>query len=86
MFFKQFVLPSLGRASYLVGSEESGEALVLDVRQVRQPAEWSAGHIPSARHITGAQLVERAGELPKDRPIAAICGSGYRSSVAAGLL
>ena len=30
MFLKQFFLESLGHASYLVGSEESGEALVLD--------------------------------------------------------
>jgi hydroxyacylglutathione hydrolase len=33
MIFKQFYEPSLGHASYLVGSEESGEALVLDVRR-----------------------------------------------------
>ena len=33
MFFKQFYLESLGHASYLVGSEETGEALVLDVRR-----------------------------------------------------
>jgi hydroxyacylglutathione hydrolase len=30
MFFKQFYLEGLGHASYLVGSEETGEALVLD--------------------------------------------------------
>jgi len=57
--------------------------LVLDVRQ---PAEWRAGHIRGARHITGAELTRRIGELPADRPIATICGSGYRSSVAASLL
>lgn len=33
MFFKQFYLESLGHASYLVGAEETGEALVLDVRR-----------------------------------------------------
>src|SRR5918992_6382145 len=33
MIFKQFHLPSLGHASYLVGSEETGEAFVLDVRR-----------------------------------------------------
>jgi hydroxyacylglutathione hydrolase len=33
VIFKQFYEPSLGHASYLVGSEESGEALVLDVRR-----------------------------------------------------
>ena len=30
MFFRQFHLQGLGHASYLVGSEETGEALVLD--------------------------------------------------------
>ncbi|HWH36022.1 MAG TPA: MBL fold metallo-hydrolase, partial [Acidimicrobiales bacterium] len=30
MFFKQFHLPGLGHASYLVGSEQSGEALIFD--------------------------------------------------------
>ncbi|MDP3984108.1 MAG: hypothetical protein Q8Q52_03780 [Acidimicrobiia bacterium] len=33
MFFKQFYLDSLGHASYLVGSEETGDALVLDPRR-----------------------------------------------------
>lgn len=33
MLFKQFYEPSLGHASYLLGSEETGEALVLDVRR-----------------------------------------------------
>jgi hydroxyacylglutathione hydrolase len=62
---------------------EDKDLLVLDVRQ---PAEWSEGHIPGAEFITGAQLPERLDELPRDRPIATICGSGYRSSVAASLL
>ena len=33
MYFKQFYLESLGHASYFLGSEETGEALVLDVRR-----------------------------------------------------
>ena len=31
-------------------------------------------------------MPERLAELPRDRPIATICASGYRSSVAASLL
>ncbi|HWP34476.1 MAG TPA: MBL fold metallo-hydrolase [Thermodesulfobacteriota bacterium] len=57
--------------------------LVLDVRQ---PAEWTAGHIPGAVHLTGAELPARLGEVPADRPVAVVCSSGYRSSVAASLL
>ena len=30
--------------------------------------------------------MERIGEVPRDRPIAVYCGSGYRSSVAASVL
>jgi hydroxyacylglutathione hydrolase len=59
------------------------DLLVLDVRQ---PKEWSAGHVEGAVHVTGAELVRRLGELPRERPIATICGSGYRSGVAASVL
>lgn len=63
--------------------ERLGEVHVLDVRQ---PAEWAAGHIPGAQFITGAELPERYDEVPKDRPVVVICGSGYRSSAAGSLL
>jgi hydroxyacylglutathione hydrolase len=63
--------------------EKNPNLLVLDVRQ---PAEWKAGHIEGALHITGAELPSRMNDVPKDRPIASICGSGYRSSVSASLL
>ena len=63
--------------------EKDRDLMVLDVRQ---PAEWAEGHIPEAVHITGAEITQRADELPKDRPVATICGSGYRSSVAGSVL
>jgi hydroxyacylglutathione hydrolase len=63
--------------------ERDRDLVVLDVRQ---PAEWSSGHIPGARHISGGELPARVGEISTERPVAVICGSGYRSSVAASLL
>ncbi len=33
MFFQQFYLQSLGHASYLVGDEKTGQALVFDPRR-----------------------------------------------------
>lgn len=60
-----------------------GHAIVLDVRE---PDEWSAGHIPGAIHIPLGQLADRAGELPTDRPIIAACRSGARSAKATKLL
>lgn len=57
--------------------------LVLDVRQ---PQEWKSGHIRNALYLTGGQLPSRLPEVPKERAIAVVCGSGYRSSVAVSLL
>ena len=62
---------------------EKEDVFVLDVRQ---PGEWSEAHIEQAHHITGAELPERLSEVPQSRPVATVCGSGFRSSVAASLL
>jgi hydroxyacylglutathione hydrolase len=58
----------------------------MTVLDVRQPAEWAAGHIAGARFITGAEVPERLDELSTTEPLAVVCGSGYRSSVIASLL
>jgi hydroxyacylglutathione hydrolase len=61
-----------------------GEApQVLDVRTA---GEWDAKHIEGAMHIPLPSLPRRAGSLGKDSRLAVICGSGYRSSIAASLL
>jgi hydroxyacylglutathione hydrolase len=57
--------------------------LVIDVRQAD---EYAGGHVPGAIHLTAGSLPDRLADLPRDRPIATICGSGYRASVAASLL
>jgi hydroxyacylglutathione hydrolase len=57
--------------------------LVIDVRQ---PAEFEAGHLPGALAIGAGDLPDRLDQLPRNRPIATICASGYRASVAASLL
>lgn len=67
----------------LEGRLRSGHTAVLDVRQ---PAEWAAGHVPGATFVTGAELPERLDDVPDGPCVAVVCGSGYRSSVAASLL
>jgi rhodanese-related sulfurtransferase len=52
-------------------------AFVLDVRE---PDEWSQGHIPGATLIPLGELAGRVGELPRDRSIVVICRSGNRSA------
>lgn len=63
--------------------QRDDDLFVLDVRQT---GEWNSGHIKGATFITGAELPKRLDEVPRDRSIAVVCGSGYRASVAASLL
>jgi rhodanese-related sulfurtransferase len=73
---------SVMEATLLINRED---AVVVDVRET---SEWSAGHIPNARHIALGQLDKRVGELEKlkSKPIIVCCASGNRSSSACGAL
>ncbi len=59
----------------------------LQVIDVRSRAEWDDGHIAGAVHVMGGELEKRLDEIPRngDR-LAIVCGSGYRSTVAASVL
>jgi hydroxyacylglutathione hydrolase len=63
---------------------QGGERLT--VLDVRTEGEWDAGHIDGAIHVHGGKLQERFAEVPRDRPVAVVCGSGYRASIAASFL
>ena len=65
------------------GLRRGNAPLVLDVRT---PGEWEKKHIEGARHIPLPSLPARLAEVPHDQPVALLCGSGYRSSIAASLL
>jgi len=58
----------------------------LQILDVRAPAEWSAGHIPNARHVFLGELREDLGKLDKGKPTAVYCDSGYRASIATSIL
>ena len=57
--------------------------LILDVRNA---AEYAGEHIPGSLHIPYGELAGRFEELPRERPIAAICRGGKRSGLAASIL
>lgn len=73
---------SVTEATLLINRED---ALVVDVRET---GEWSAGHIPNARHIALGQLGKHVSELEKfkSRPVIICCASGNRSSSACNTL
>ncbi|MGY1593581.1 rhodanese-like domain-containing protein [Geodermatophilus sp. SYSU D00708] len=60
---------------------ERGEAVLLDVRE---PAEWAAGHAPGAVHLPLGLLDPAA--VPPGRTVVAVCRSGNRSGTAADRL
>jgi len=64
-------------------ADRNPDTQILDVRSDK---EWISGHIQDAIHIPLGELKARTGELSKDADTIAVCGSGYRSSIAASLL
>jgi hydroxyacylglutathione hydrolase len=60
-----------------------GEATLIDVRA---PREREQKHVAGSVSLPLNHLVERASELPRDRPLLVHCAGGYRSSIAVSLL
>jgi rhodanese-related sulfurtransferase len=73
---------SVNEATLLINRED---AVIVDVRE---SAEWSAGHIPNARHIALGHLSSHLSEIDKykDKPIILVCASGNRSGSGCGVL
>jgi sulfur dioxygenase len=61
------------------------ELYVLDVRN---PGEFEGelGHLQSAQLIPLSELRDRVDEVPRDKPVVAVCQSGKRSAMAAEIL
>jgi hydroxyacylglutathione hydrolase len=68
----------------LLERRSSGDSLA--VLDVRTDGEWTSGHIEGAVHVMGGFLEERLDEVPRGDGLAVVCGSGYRSTVAASVL
>ena len=55
------------------------DAVVIDVRE---PHEYSAGHVPNARLIPVATVYARRDELARDKDVIFVCAVGQRSALA----
>ncbi len=62
-------------------ADHQQEVTVLDVRS-QEELNGPDGLIPGSTHIPLAELDERQGELPRDRPVVVVCHSGSRSALA----
>jgi glyoxylase-like metal-dependent hydrolase (beta-lactamase superfamily II)/rhodanese-related sulfurtransferase len=64
--------------------ENDGDAL--QILDVRERSEWEEGYIPGSVHLPYHDIHSLPDGIDPQRPVAAICGSGQRSAVAASLL
>jgi len=76
------IIPGIATRELAAGIAASHVA-VLDVRN---PSEWTAGHLPDAANIPLVALADRLDELPRGRAIVVYCQSGARAAIAASLL
>ncbi len=63
--------------------EQQQDVQVLDVRE---DDEWTAGHIDGSVHVPLGELDGRTSELDRSRPVVTVCRSGGRAGKAAELL
>jgi rhodanese-related sulfurtransferase len=81
---RAFPTPVPGRGPDITAAEAAAlpdGVLLLDVRE---PAEWAAGHAPDATHLPLMQLPQA--ELDRSVPIVVVCHVGGRSARAAEYL
>ncbi len=58
----------------------------LQLLDVRELSEWSAGHLPGSRFIPWHDIDGTPAGIDAGRPVAVICASGQRAAVAASLM
>ena len=79
MPLRSLVLTSPREAQEYIGD---GAALV----DVREPDEFSVGHIGGAMQIPLGRLPQELDRIPRDRPLLTYCAMGERSTTAASIL
>jgi rhodanese-related sulfurtransferase len=73
----------VAEAARRMSDGDSGGALLVDVREHN---ELAVVRVDGAVHVPTSAFVERAGELPTDRPLLIMCATGVRSAAVTGYL
>ena len=72
----------VGEITDAVGLAEGGRRII----DLREPNEWTAGHIPGAEHHPLGTVTATLADLPRDTPLAIHCQAGTRSAIGASVL
>ena len=75
--------PAVEEADIATLAARPETSVLLDVRE---PEEFTRGHIPGAINLPQADLATRLDTLSRDRPLFVVCKGGYRSRRAAQFL
>jgi hydroxyacylglutathione hydrolase len=76
-------ITQIGARDFLASQASGQRHAVLDVRSA---TEWAQDHLEGSINIPLPRLTQRVGGFAHDAPMTVVCGSGYRSSIAASLL
>lgn len=76
----------LARLPQLSTVEVESRTAEVNVLDVRSKSEWRSGHIEGARHLMLGAIPGKLTTVSRDMPVITVCGSGYRSSIAASIL
>ena len=76
-------ISQLGAGDLLAALDGSQPPTILDVRSDQ---EYYQDHLEGIVNIALPRLLRRIGEFSRDAPLAVVCGTGYRSSIATSLL
>ena len=78
-------LTSLPSDYYAISTVEALKSIVKSdnaaLIDVRQPSEYSSGHIPNATNISLQTLITNLDQIPNDRPVILYCATGYRTAM-----
>lgn len=81
---------AIQRLTTYTPAEANAATEPLQILDIRNASEWDEVHIPGSHHLPLEALAQgatlAAAGIDPDAPIAVICASGYRSSLAASLL
>ena len=76
-------ITQIGARDFLASVERTPRPEILDVRSAQ---EWELDHLEGAMHVPLPKLTRNLGRFSRTAPLTLVCGSGYRSSIAASLL
>jgi hydroxyacylglutathione hydrolase len=72
--------------SQLSVEELASRRHALTILDVRDQGEWDEGHIAGAIHLPYYAVLDQVHTLDRTRPLAVICASGQRSTIASALI